>query len=51
MGTSYSNRHWEKADDVFQLHFIEWCDDTVIAELTHIYANKWNIKSSACLIC
>lgn len=46
MDEPYSNRHWEKAGNVFQLHFTEWCDDTVIAELTPMYADKWNIRSS-----
>ena len=46
MDEPYSNRHWEKAGDVFQLHFTEWCDDTVIAKLTPMYDGKWNIKSS-----
>lgn len=46
MGEPYNNKHWERAGDMFLLHFTEWCDDTVIAELTHMYANKWNIRSS-----
>ena len=46
MSTSYSNKHWEKAGNVFHLHFTEWCDDTVIAELMPMYDGKWNIKSN-----